>query len=226
MLRACDLSKQPITFIRAIENAAGIKLRQAHAITAEGVRAQRGGSMMGRCFKMAPSPGFIPHKLKLDARVFAGLPERDMAHHLDSAEEARLMDGIWIFANAHPEQSIGPYLHDGMAKSFGRQCDQRVPPAKPLASRQLGRSWDRMIALRFQNARQGVSYKRLTFSSAHADVFDERIRDALNFVDPGDEGLEDNWANDLLEAFLAAYVHGTAQVAPPPPNPNSSPCLA
>jgi hypothetical protein len=226
MLRTCGLSKHPITFIRAIESAANIKLRQSHAPTGEGVRAQRGGGMMGRCYKTEPSAGFIPRKFKLDARVFAGLPERDMAKHLDSAEEARLADSIWIFVNAHPEETIGPYLHDGMAKVMGQQCEQRVPPAKPIANREHGRSWAKIIALRFQNARQGVQYKRLKFSSAHAHVFDEKIRGALNFVDPDDEELEDNWANDLLEAFLAAYVHGTAQVAPLPPNPNSSPCLA
>ena len=46
MLRDCGLSKQPIAFIRAIESATNIKLRQSHAPTADGVRAARGGSMM------------------------------------------------------------------------------------------------------------------------------------------------------------------------------------
>ena len=226
MLRDCGLSKPPITFIRAIESATNIKLQQSRAPTADGVRAARGGSMMGRCYKTDPSPGFNPNKFKLDGRIFKGLPERGWAQHLDSADEARLMDSIWIYVNAYPENSIGAYIMDGMAKVIAQQCDQCVPPPRPLAHREHGRSWAKIIALRFQNARQGTCYKRLKFSSAHAGVFDEKIRGTLNFVDPGDEQLEDNWANDLLEAFLAVYVHGTALVAPLPPNPNSSPCLA
>ena len=46
MLRDRGLSKQPITFICAVESATSIKLLQSHAPTAEGARAARGGNMM------------------------------------------------------------------------------------------------------------------------------------------------------------------------------------
>ena len=46
MLRDCGPSKQPITFICAVESATSIKLLQSHAPTAEGARAARGGNMM------------------------------------------------------------------------------------------------------------------------------------------------------------------------------------
>ena len=210
-LRTLDLKKSALAYVGAIEAAVGetVGIDHGDEATTGPAKVTTGGNMSAACTKQQPSSTFIPRNYVPDGRVYRDFYERGSALFMSPEQEKGYLDKLWLGAQADPEQSLGDYLPDGMAKQLGRLHEALLPPFKPTnygTPRALARPAKKVILLRFQNGRQ-QPYPRLVLDERFKDYFGEKALKAMghNFVPSTDERLLDNARNDFLRTMIEVH---------------------
>ena len=210
LLVALALPKNFRAYISAIASATCLTFEDIK----EEVSAGQGAEWSTRCTKKAISSAFIPHSYTPDGRCYAHLPKKGAALYLDTEQEQLYVDLVWLEAQVHPEEALGEYLPAGMDKRFRKLHDENFPPFKPHnLGKRTERSRDAARALRdrFQNARNGNTYKRMVVDDKFKHVFVGKVATSVVFVPSDSELLLDNKRNEYLALFLKLHK-GEVQV--------------
>ena len=156
-----------------------------------------------------------PRSFQADGRCYTGLPFKGATDFLSTEEEQLYLDLLWLFAQAHPEESMGEYLPSALRRALQKIHTDNFPPLKPMNYGQIQerpRNFSQAINLRFQNARNGTrKYKRMVIAEEFKHLFEGKVADSVVFVPNDSKLLEDNVRNDMLNIFVKLHK-GEAEV--------------
>lgn len=170
----------------------------------EPAEGQRGDWML-KCSKIKPDASFKASDYMPDGRVFAALPKKDSADHMDKDEGELASDLLWLDAHANPEAAIGDYLPEGVPARIGKICTDMLPPFQPTRDGEA-RPPARIATLRHQNARDAKKpYVRMVLSNEFEEYIGTKSRGSVTFVEPGSAQLLENVRNDLMSDLVKVY---------------------